>query len=116
MNKTMVLLLAGLFVSPAGLASPKVVSDPVTNTQITHCAWYLDSNPRELVAAPRDNAGNPYCLLNVANVSNGQHTVQAAFVIQDSLWGNQEGPKSDPFVFERPSAPESVPTGIILVP
>jgi hypothetical protein len=100
----------------AALAGPSVVSDPTTVTAVTHCAFYLDAKPRELVPAPKDATGKPYCQLDVSTVANGNHTVAAAFVIQDGTWGEQEGPKSVPFAFVRPSAPASGPSAIRLVP
>lgn len=106
------LLLASSF----AVANPNVVSDPTTVTTVTHCAWYLDSTPRKLLAAPKDTTGKPYCEIDVSTVSNGNHTIQAAFVIQDPIWGEQEGPKSVPLAFVRPAAPASAPTAIRLVP
>jgi hypothetical protein len=100
----------------AAVAGPRVVSDPTTVTQVTHCAWYLDAKPRELVVAPKDAGGRPYCELDVATVSNGAHRVAAAFVVQDAIWGEQEGPKSDPFDFVRPAAPTSAPSALRLEP
>jgi hypothetical protein len=99
------LTIAALLAGGPALAAPNVVSDPTTRTDVTHCAWYLDGTPRQLVAAPKDATGNPYCKLDVAGVTNGAHTLAAAFVIQDATWGEQEGPKSDPFPFTRPAPP-----------
>lgn len=106
------LLLASSF----AVANPNVVSDPTTVTEVTHCAWYLDSAPRQLVVAPQDESGNPYCELDISGISTGNHTIQAAFVIQDPIWGEQEGPLSAPLAFTRPSAPESAPAAIRLIP
>jgi hypothetical protein len=113
--KTLV-FLSLLLLSGFALANPKVISDPTTATTVTHCAWYLDSTPRQVVPAPKDSTGKPYCEINVSTVTNGAHTIQAAFVIQDSIWGEQEGPKSAPLAFVRPSAPTSAPSAIRLIP
>ena len=97
------------------LAGPSIVSDPTKRTDITHCAWYMDAAPRQLVAAPKNAAGQPYCKLYIATIAAGAHSVTAAFVIIDPLWGEREGPKSDPFTFSRPAAP-SKPSGLTVVP
>jgi hypothetical protein len=109
----MALLLAGLC-SPLW-AAPSVVSDPTATTTVTHCAWYLDAAAREQLVAPKDSTGKPYCSKDLAAVTTGTHSIQAAFVIVDATWGNQEGPKSDPFAFTRPAAPPK-PLGLKLVP
>ena len=92
-----------------------MVSDPTTRTDVTHCAWYLDATARELVPAPKDTTGKPYCSKDVAAVAVGSHTIAAAFVIQDPVWGEQEGPKSAPFPFARPASPVA-PSTLRLAP
>ena len=111
------ILLFILFAMAATVsAAPFVVTDPTTETTVTHCAWYLDSQPRQLVAAPKDSSGNPYCKIDMSGTAKGSHTIAAAFVIQDTIWGEQEGPKSVPLAFERPGAPSTAPSMLILVP
>ena len=90
-----------------------VISDSA-DISATHCAWYLDTQSREVLPVGT-NAGGVFCSRDVSDISNGQHTVQAAFVVQ-SAWGDEEGPKSVPFDFTRPSAPASPPSEIRLVP
>ncbi len=114
MKQSFFALLAFLMPSLV-VAAPSVVSDPTTTTQVTHCAWYLNATPRQLVVAPKDGTGKPFCQLDVGGVAPGTHTIQAAFVIQDAIWGTQEGPKSDPLEFSRPAAP-SKPFGLKVVP
>lgn len=114
--RNVVLWFLFALIAGAALAGPSVVSDPTSVAQVTHCAWYLDATPRKLEVAPKDGTGKPYCQLDVSTVSNGNHTIQAAFVIQDPVWGEQEGPKSVPLAFVRPAAPASGPSGIKLVP
>ena len=99
---------------PSLAAAVQVVSDPTDRTDVTHCAWYLDSAERQLVIAPQDANGLPYCALTVDNVAPGSHTVTAAFVISDSIWGDVEGPLAAPFLFTRPEA-SFAPSGLILV-
>lgn len=108
-------LICAVVAAPAS-AAPFVVSDATPATQVTHCAWYLDARPREVVAAPKDSTGKPYCKLDVGAVATGAHSIQAAFVVVDATWGEQEGPKSAPFAFSRPSAPSSAPITIRLEP
>ena len=100
----------------AVFASPLVVSDPTTTAGITHCAWYLDSTPKQLVPAPKDANNRPYCELDIESVSVGAHSVTAAFVIQDSVWGDQEGPKSSPLAFTRPAGVTSSPSRLTIKP
>jgi hypothetical protein len=95
------------------LAAPSVVSDPTTRTDVTHCAWYIDNQPRALQEAPKDSAGNPYCLIDVAELSAGPHVMTVAFVVQDVVWGELEGPASAPFEFARPASPDA-PTGLVI--
>lgn len=114
MTKRALLLLITVALSTATWAAPSIVSDATTTTTVTHCAWYLDSAARELVVAPKDSQGRPYCSKDVGAIATGAHSVQAAFVIQDATWGEQEGPKSDPFAFTRPAAP-SRPSGLKVV-
>lgn len=92
-------------------AAPSVVSDPTAQSAVTHCAWYLDGEARQLVEAPKDARGRPYCRLDVAGVAAGAHSITAAFVITDPAWGEQEGPKADPLPFTRPAQP-SKPSGL----
>jgi hypothetical protein len=107
--------LVGLLASGAALGAPNIVSDPTTVTAVTHCAWYMDATPRQLVVAPKDSSGKPYCKLDVAAIATGAHSVTAAFVVDDPVWGTQEGPKSDPFAFTRPAAPPK-PSGLTVRP
>lgn len=108
------LLLLAAF-SGVVAAGPRIVSDPTTTANVTHCAWYLDTAPRELVVAPKDESGKPFCEKDIAGIANGSHTVTAAFVVNDPVWGVLEGPKSDPFAFARPAAP-SKPSPLRLAP
>ena len=98
------------------LAAPHIVSDSTAVSGITHCAWYLDSQARALVAAPKDSTGRPYCSLNIEGVSVGAHTVTAAFVRVNDVWGEEEGPKSNPFSFTRPAAVTGSPSSLRLTP
>lgn len=109
------LIAACVLWTSAVAAAPSVVSDATTATQVTHCAWYLDSAARELIPAPKDATGKPFCSKDVGTVSNGAHSVAVAFVIQDATWGEQEGPKSDPLAFTRPSV-SAKPSTLRLVP
>jgi hypothetical protein len=104
MRRPLLLVVLSIGAS-AAWASPTVVSDPTTRTDVTHCAWYIDAAARELLPAPKDAAGQPYCSRDVGTVAVGSHTLMAAFVIQDALWGEQEGPKSVPLAFARPGLP-----------
>ena len=109
-------LLVALVLPAVVQAAPSIVSDPTTATAVTHCAWYMDATARQLVVAPKDGTGKPYCSLDVAGIANGAHTVKAAFVVQDPVWGTQEGPQSDPFAFTRPAPPGVKPSGLGVVP
>lgn len=113
MNRSLIALCA--LWAPVVAAAPSVVSDATTVLQVTHCAWYLDSAAREVLPAPKDATGKPYCSKDVGAVSNGAHSVTVAFVIQDATWGEQEGPKSDPLAFTRPSV-SAKPSTLRLVP
>ena len=100
----------------AVFASPLIVSDPTTVTSITHCAWYLDSTPRQLVPAPKDANNRPYCSLDIEGISVGTHSVSAAFVRMDEVWGAAEGPKSSLFTFPRPAGVTASPSGLGIKP
>ena len=100
----------------AAFASPFVVSDPTTTAGITHCAWYLDSTPRQLVPAPKDSSNRPYCSLDIEGISVGSHSVTAAFVRTDEIWGTEEGPKSSPLVFQRPAGVTVSPSRLTIKP
>lgn len=110
------ILAALLFSAPAFSANPRIVSDSVSRTDITHCAWYMDAVPRQLVLAPKDASGKPFCELAITGLSNGTHTVTAAFVIAGSPTNPEvEGPKSDPLNFTQPALP-SKPSGLEIKP
>lgn len=98
------------------LMSATIVSDPSTMKEITDCAWYVDAQPKKVVPVAKDTSGNPYCTLDVSTITTGNHTVKAAFVINDPIWGVQEGPQSLPLAFVRPSVPGSAPLLLKLVP
>jgi len=115
MQRSLTFLATAALLLPAAAQATKIVSDPTTATAVTHCAWYMDAVPRQLVVAPKDSAGKPFCSLDVTALSTGAHSVQAAFVVEDANWGTQEGPKSDPFAFTRPAAPPK-PSGLTVKP
>lgn len=106
------LALALLCVNAAAVS---IRSDPVQDERLTHCAWYLDSNERVLEPIATEPEG-VYCLLDVSTISTGDHTVQAAFVIEGGAWGDQEGAKSIPFAFSRPAEVTEQPGGLGLQP
>ena len=101
-------VIAALF-APAALAAPFVVADVVSG--VTSCGVTLDGQAQTAVPA-----SNLQCRFDVANVSNGQHTItMTARTVNDPVWGTQESAPSAPFVFSRPAA-TSAPGNLRLVP
>lgn len=86
-----------------------IVSDPDANTAITHCGWYVDSAPKEVLPAPKDAAGKPFCSKDVSALAAGTHSVKASFVVRAPGFADQEGPLSQSLAFVVPSAPTTAP-------
>lgn len=105
---SVILLMALPF---AAVASPFLVSAP-TNEPVTHCAVYLDGERAESPVA-KDYSGS-YCKHDLAGAKPGGHTATAAFVNKSEIWGDIEGDKSAPFVFDSPGQP-AAPSGMRVV-
>ena len=109
-------LVAALLWVPAlaVFASPFIVSDATTTPDITHCAFWLDAAPKQVIDAPKDANGRAYCKLDISTIAPGSHTVTAAFVRTSDVWGTEEGPKSVPFGFSRPAGVTVSPSSLKL--
>jgi hypothetical protein len=113
------IVLAVMLALSAPAFAAKIVSDSTDyagTPPISHCAWYMDASPRQLVPAPVDEEGQPYCMLPIDTLAVGAHKVQAAFVVGGTTTNpEKEGPKSEPLNFTQP-APPSKPTGLVIKP
>lgn len=108
MNKSS-FILGLLLVSPAVLAAPFVVSDPL-DPAATHCGWSMDAGTR--ADAPVAMSGtNKICKLDLAHLSGGSHTVSATAVALDAVWGRRESVPSALFTFAVPTIP-AAPVGL----
>jgi uncharacterized protein YigE (DUF2233 family) len=112
--RVLAVLAAGLAL-PLSAAAVTFESDPTARTDITHCAVYLDSAPRTVHAVKKDAAGKPYCSI-VLTVTDGAHTIQAAFAIEGPAVVPQEGPKSPALNFTQAAPITAVPSGWALKP
>ena len=97
-------LFALLALFPAvAFASPFVVSDPSTDLRPTECGYHVDGGPRLSSPVAKDATGKPYCKIDMASISAGNHTITATFAYTDDVWGFQESAPSVPLAFSRPS-------------
>lgn len=110
MRRLLVLLVLA---SPAVLASPFIVSDPV-DPAVTHCGFKLDAAARADVPIAMSGPSK-ICRLDIAGVAVGSHTVNATAVAIDTVWGRRESPASTNFTFSVPTIP-TVPAGLGLQP
>ena len=101
------LLILALCVAPA-FSAPFVVADVVSG--VTDCGVFLDGGAKVVIPATGTE-----CRFDVANVSNGQHSITMTAIGNQSLWGGEESAPSSPFVFVRP-APPTVPATLRLEP
>lgn len=98
-------------------AAPFIVSDPypaASQPQPTHCGFFMDATAKQTVPVAKNEKGQVYCKLDIANLAVGSHTVTATHIVTgDKVWGNVESPKSAPYTFTRPG-PAGAPTGLTL--
>lgn len=86
-----------ILASAMARAAPFVVSDAVTATPAyTHCGWYVDALPGEVLPVATVTAGGVQCKKDFAGLASGKHTITATHIIKDAAWGNLESPKSVP--------------------
>jgi hypothetical protein len=98
------------------LADTYIVSDSTPDPRKpTHCAWYIDAEPKEILPVALDAAGLPYCSRDMSLTASGAHSLKAAFVIKDATWGDREGAQSAPFGFTVPSSPSTVPAALKVI-
>lgn len=114
--------MRSLFVPPLLLlalnatAQPLIISDSITfNPPPTHCGWYIDAAPKEVLPVALDTAGKPYCSRDMKDALPGQHSLKATFIIHDAQWGDREGAQSAPFSYTVPSSPSVTPAALRLV-
>lgn len=113
MKSRILFLLLFLPFAASVSASPFLVSDPTLQT-VTHCAVYVDGGAKTESPVVHSTQGYA-CRHDLAGIKPGSHTVIAAFVNKDPVWGDIEGEKSTPFLFDAPASP-SAPVNIRLTP
>jgi hypothetical protein len=112
--KTTIAVILSL-ITTVVLANPFIVSDSIDDSRITHCAWYIDTLPKQILPVARDAANKPYCSRDMLDATVGAHSLKAAFVAKDAVWGDKEGALSAPFSYTVPSSTSAVPAALKLI-
>lgn len=98
-----ILILAAL-IPGVLLGAPIIISDGIDIPDPpTHCGWFFDGDPKQVEPVGIDDQGMPRCEIDIVDITEGQHIVQATFIRDKGVWGVEESPRSLPLEFTRPA-------------
>lgn len=106
--RNIILALVLIFISATFvLASPFVVTDPVSSKLLKECVIKIDGT-ESIINAQAVDSDNVRCVIDVESVSEGEHTIS---IKAKNIWGESD---EVPFVFSKQLPPN--PSNIHLEP